>query len=114
MARPKKKIAEKHDSRFPTVRCTQGELASLKSLSAQTGLTLSEYIRRQTLKGKVVIKKERINFPIVQELNKIGVNLNQLTRKANMKGDFPAGLQKVFSDLENIFDIILGDNIAKP
>jgi len=112
MARPKKEIAERQDKRFPTVRCTATELADLYAKSHKAQLTLSEFIRRSSLKGKIIIKKsvDPMNFSLIHELNKIGTNLNQIAKKANSTGDVSKSITKVNEKIEKVLDRILTTN----
>lgn len=107
MARPKKNVAEKQDSRFPTVRCTKGELASLKTRAAQAGMTMSEYVRTMALNGKVTVKQNKYDFELVDQLRRVGVNINQQTKIANATGELPPGLRSLWRRLEGILDEII-------
>lgn len=109
MARPKKEIDEKQNRRFPTVRCTEKELSSLRSLSAKAQLTLSDFIRQKALKGRVIVKKSMnpMNFALINELNKIGINLNQIAKKANSTGDIANSIVSVNKKIEIVLDKLL-------
>lgn len=109
MARPKKEIAEKQNRRFPTVRCTEKELSTLRSLSTKAHLTLSDFIRQKSLKGKVVVKKSinPMNFALINELNKIGTNLNQIAKKANSTGEVSKSIENVNQKIEMVLDKLL-------
>ena len=107
MARPKKDISEKLTRRLPHMRCTESEYASIQARAAQTGKSMSAYVREMALKGKIVIKESKADFDLIQELNRIGINLNQLTRKANIHDEFPEGLEDVFSSLQEVLDKLL-------
>ena len=63
----------------------------IQSAAEDAGITISEYIRRQLVHGKVDIHCHIVaDFPtlekIAQELSAIGNNLNQLTRYFHMGG----------------------------
>lgn len=109
MARPKKEIAERQDKRFPTVRCTSTELSNLRDMSQKAQMTLSEFIRQKSLKGKIVIKKSAnpMNFSLIHELNKIGTNLNQIAKKANSTGEISTSIKMVNEKIEQVLDRIL-------
>lgn len=109
MARPKKEIAERHDKRFPTVRCTQTELNDLRAMSKEAHMTLSEFIRQKALNGKVVIRKSTnpMNFSLIHELNKIGTNLNQIAKRANSTGEISKSIKSVNQKIEAVLDKIL-------
>ena len=63
----------------------------IQSAAEDAGITISEYIRRQLVHGKVDIHCHIVaDFPklekIAQELSAIGNNLNQLAHRANIIG----------------------------
>ncbi len=68
------------------VRLTEIEYENANAKAEYCGLTMSEYIRKQIMDG-VVIKYERFDIKaLANELNKIGVNINQIARWVNEKG----------------------------
>ena len=102
MARPRK---QKSDSRGESVsfRLTPDELAAVEARAKKAGLTRSDYLRRMALKGKIsVAPPARLDFKLVAELNRIGVNLNQMTRAANATGEVPPEVTRLCRRLETI------------
>lgn len=74
------------------LRLTDIQYDFISEAAAQAGLTLSEYIRRQLMDGKVIAKYEIVaDVPeikrITAELGKIGSNLNQIARYFNSGGN---------------------------
>ncbi|MDT7858301.1 MobC family plasmid mobilization relaxosome protein, partial [Rubrivirga sp. S365] len=55
----------------------------VKEWAAATSLSVSDYVRRRTL-GKPIAP--RVDLAARNELNRIGVNLNQIARAANQAG----------------------------
>ena len=85
MARPKKTISRPYRI---TVRFTDMEYGLITDAAEETGVTLSEYIRKMVLEGKIAIRYEVVaDIPELQKLTaefgKIGSNLNQIARRAN-------------------------------
>ena len=107
MARPKKNTAEKLTRRLPHIRCTENEYASIQARAAQTSMTMSEYVRRMALSGQVIVQENQTDFELIQQLKAIGNNLNQLTRKAHVREEYPEGLPEVFERLQLVFDKLL-------
>jgi len=70
------------------MRVTEKQDAVLRAAADKAGLSLSEYIRRKTLKGEVGVMDSlaflREYNKYVLEISKIGNNINQLARYANM------------------------------
>ena len=109
MARPKKSTEDKRTHRLPHVRCTAAEYAQIQARSAQAGIGTSEFVRRMVLDGtvKVTPSKSPFDFALVNELNKIGTNLNQLTRIGNSTGQMPGGLEVIWKKLDVLLDQII-------
>lgn len=83
MARPKKQLHEKRDQRF-NLRYTPAEIEHLRLAAQKVGLHPHEYARRRTLGAPVVRPaSSRSNPALINELNRIGVNLNQIARALN-------------------------------
>ncbi len=90
MARPKKDN-ELTYTRQINLRFTDTQYDIVCKASEETGLSISEYIRRQLMKGKVIAKYEIVaDVPelkkLVAEFGKIGSNLNQIARHFNQGG----------------------------
>ncbi|MFD0795153.1 plasmid mobilization relaxosome protein MobC [Mucilaginibacter litoreus] len=94
MARPKK---DKEHKLSATVvfRLTEGELRKLEHWSVICGQHLAVMIRQKLFTGKypkTVLPK--VTVELYGELNRIGVNINQLTKQVNA-GRLPAALLPV-------------------
>ena len=90
MARPKKENELTYTHQV-NLRFTDTQYDIICKASKDTGLTISEYIRRQLMKGKVIAKYEIVaDVPelkkLVAEFGKIGSNLNQIARHFNSGG----------------------------
>lgn len=107
MARPLKNDEEKLTRRLPHIRCTEGEYAAFLSKAAQAGMSLSEYVRQMAMNGKIVIQQSKFDFELADQLRRIGVNINQQTRRLNMSGRVSPELRSLWAKLETILDQIL-------
>ena len=90
MARPKKESVLSH-THHVNLRLTDTQYEVISESARRSNLTLSEYIRRQLLKGKVIAKYEIVaDVPelkkLIAEFGKIGSNLNQIARHFNSGG----------------------------
>lgn len=90
MARSKKDN-ELTYTRQINLRFTDTQYDIVCKASEEAGLSISEYIRRQLMKGKVIVKYEIVaDVPelkkLVAEFGKIGSNLNQIARHFNQGG----------------------------
>lgn len=95
-------------------KVTEAELEYAKSKAASCGLSLSEFYRRLTMDG-LIVKLDTFNIKdLSNELNKIGVNINQIAKHVNEKGgeydrqDIDNLIQE-FQDMQSmIYEKVLG------
>lgn len=90
MARPIKEN-ELTYTHHVNLRLTDIQYETICKAAKQADLSLSEYIRRQVMKRKVIAKYEIVaNVPelkkLIAECGKIGSNLNQIARHFNQGG----------------------------
>lgn len=87
MARPKKQPHERRSAKLPPIRLTEAELADLHLQAEQAGLSLTELVRQRATSGKATPKRGLADAQLLSELNRVGVNLNQIARALNRGGD---------------------------
>ena len=109
MARPRKQQSEKLDKHLPAVRCTGDEHAAIRAKAAQAGLSLSAFVRAAALAQEVSTASEQsvYDLGLVMELNRIGVNLNQIARVTNSTGFVPSEVAQTCKKIDAILDQIL-------
>jgi len=98
MARPKKGKEQKL-SKVMVIRLTEGELKQLELFSIMCSQHVSVPVRKRLFSGsypKAVTPK--ITVQLYAKLNRICVNLNQLTKQVNA-GTFPVSLLRVLNHL---------------
>ena len=90
MARPKKNDNEKYNKNIQ-IRFTEEQynkiLEFIKNTVGEEKRDVSDFLRSTILdiiNGKKAIIKQVLPIKYIYELNKIGVNLNQLTHKVNL------------------------------
>ena len=77
----------------------------------KAGMTRTAYARQQFLSGRVVVvQSHQLDHATFDQLRRIGVNLNQLTRLANQNEELPPGL----SELCALIQRFLMENIDGP
>ena len=83
MARPR--LGEEHRrTRTVGVRVTEAEAAELRERAQAARLSVGAYLRRRGLGQRVQMGAERrLGAAELRELNRIGVNLNQMARAMN-------------------------------
>jgi uncharacterized protein (DUF1778 family) len=93
MARYDRGYAGEYRTRSIGIKLTPAERADLESAAAAKGASLSEYIRELCLRRSAHAVAGATRNPEAKalsvELNRIGNNLNQLTRIANTKRTMP-------------------------
>jgi Bacterial mobilisation protein (MobC) len=88
MGRPKKNPAQAK-LRNIVFRAAADDVPVFRQRAALCGMNRSEYLRQMGLHGKIVVQTSDTTDPaILSALTRIGVNINQLVRKANATGTF--------------------------
>lgn len=110
MARPRKAANDQLTHRH-IFRMTEAEADQLDELARQTGLTVSDVLRHLLRSGSVkVVHSAAVPFELVFELNKIGVNLNQIAYKFNATGQLvPGDLAATLERLNAVLMKAIGD-----
>ena len=90
MTRPQKETDMKREYRV-TIRLTDTEFSIIENAATQAEMSISEYMRTQTMEGKVNARFEIVaNVDQIKKLigkfGKIGSNLNQIARYFNQGG----------------------------
>lgn len=101
MARPTKTPAERRTEQVK-IRLTLAETDYLRTQAAVAELTLAEYVRRLALGYRVKPPRARIEAQLLSELNRIGVNVHQLTRAANAGRGFAGDWEAIVDELERL------------
>jgi len=113
MARPQKKDTDKFTHRL-YVRFSAADIERCKELAASKSLSVSDYVRflidqDASLKSSRVIEvvndnssSSSVDEKFLQELYRVGNNLNQLTKKFHQTGEEPLGLRSLFPVLNSL------------
>lgn len=106
--RPRKQALEQRSVQNKQ-RYTRAELDYIQQMAHYAGLTVSEYIRRAAL--KIVIKPPRTSVPreAMAELNRIGININQIARALNRGRECPPYIEDAFLKLNATMDKLAQD-----
>lgn len=105
MSRPLKEPHERRSAKLPPIRFTEAELADLRLQADRAGLSVTELVRQRAMKGKAVTKPGLADAQLLSELNRIGVNLNQIARQVNRaSGRDPHQLDYVLGLLVSILE----------
>lgn len=112
MARPRK---EQHEKRSETerFRVTMAEREYIRSQATAAGLTVPDYLRRRALGYSIPPTPTRTSDPaLISELNRIGVNVNQLARATHRGSDFTRFWRDVGADLRGVLTRMLEQRLG--
>lgn len=111
MARPKKSTDDKR-AQWIKARVSPAEHAAFLTRAARARVSPSEFLRSQALQQdqppspapEMALDAAAVDFETVDQLRRIGVNLNQLTRVANRTGYMPDGLEEALAKVDQLLD----------
>lgn len=107
--RPKLADGERRDDRLPNIRVTSAERAAVEAKAAQAGLPLVEFCRRAILSRRVTPRQSATDERALVELNRAGVNLNQIARAVNGGRELPADFPEVLAEVRAAVAKVAGD-----
>ena len=112
MARPQKQ-SDDHRQHHLRVRLTAEELVAIQERVRLAGVSQSDYIRHAALTGRVQLSRTAAADPrLIAELNRIGVNLNQMTRTANGTGRVPPEVVRLCEKIEQLVMRVVDEEIV--
>lgn len=108
MARPPLPKSERRDDRLPNLRVTASERALVEERADTAGLSLVEYCRHAIFKTRIAPKRGTTDQALLVELNRVGVNLNQIARHFNagrdLSPEFPDVLAEVRAAVQKVLN----------
>lgn len=106
MARPKVNDSERRLIQV-NIRLTTDENHKVQEFASACGLSPANWIRTKIFTGKFPAPKlSPLDASIYRELKRIGVNLNQVTRKINV-GEFPKEYLPYLLELNRLLNKIV-------
>lgn len=109
MARPPLRPEERRDDRLPNLRVTAAERSLVEERASAAGLTLVEYCRRAIFKSRIAPKRGTVDQALLVELNRIGVNLNQIAHRVNADKGLPSDFPYVLAELREAVQKVVAD-----
>ena len=110
MTRPPKETDMKREHRV-TIRLTDTEFSIIENAAEQAEMSISEYIRTQTMQGQVNARFEIVADvaeikKLIGEFGKIGSNLNQIARYFNQGGIISTEMKnEIRKSLRDIYEM---------
>ena len=108
MARPKKTESEKRTEQVNS-RYTLAERLELEKQAQVAGMSLSEYQCHRTLGHRVRAAPSLVSSELVREINRVGVNLNQVQKALNATGALRHDTDRIMAKLEEVIDRLLAE-----
>lgn len=110
MTRPQKEMDMKREHRV-TIRLTDIEFSIIENAAEQAEMSISEYMRTQTMEGNVTARFEIVADvdeikKLIGEFGKIGSNLNQIARYFNQGGIISSEMRnEIRKSLREIYEM---------
>ena len=110
MTRPPKETDMKREHRV-TIRLTDTEFSIIENVAEQAEMSISEYMRTQTMQGQVNARFEIVADvaeikKLIGEFGKIGSNLNQIARYFNQGGIISTEMKnEIRKSLRDIYEM---------
>ena len=110
MTRPQKEMDMKREHRV-TIRLTDIEFSIIENAAEQAEMSISEYMRTQTMEGNVTALFEIVADvdeikKLIGEFGKIGSNLNQIARYFNQGGIISSEMRnEIRKSLRDIYEM---------
>ncbi len=107
MARPRKPPDERRDAQLPPVRVTAAERVFIEEQAAIAGVAPSEFVRRRALGRRIAPAPSAANDRLLLEINRVGVNLNQIARSLNSDRPERADLFEALAELRRVLGLVV-------
>ena len=104
MPRPPKTNDRQH-SRQVIFRLTEDEYAQLEAVAGRAGLRVNELARRLTRRGKhrlVIETTQRHDPAFLAQVQRLGANLNQLTKIAHLRGHISPRVEALCDEIRRV------------
>ena len=99
MARPRKQEHEKRTVSLPPIRVTEAERIHVQEKAEAVNMTVSDFLRSLGLSKEVTPRATRLEMSLLVELNRIGVNINQIAKAANLGRDQASVIEASLTEL---------------
>lgn len=114
MGRPKLQDEERM-SEVVRLRLTTAELNHVRGDAEAVGLSVSAYLRQRAMGYRMPtpIPSRRTDPALITELNRCGVNVNQLARATHTGRDFVKYWKEIGRQLESVLDRVLEKELSE-
>ena len=98
------KPAEHRTHVLAPIRCTKTEQEAIRVRATEANLTQSAYLRHVALTSTVIKQPSPYTHEFIEQLRRIGVNLNQMTRELHTRGIQVPELNNTLHRLNSLMD----------
>lgn len=89
------------------VHFTEADWKAIEKRAAVCKLNTTKYIRKIAIEGEVAVYDFKAAHELIYEIHKIGVNVNQLARKANeIHNIYKSDIDDLKQDYENLCHLL--------
>lgn len=107
--RPRKAPAEQRTERLSGVTLTPAERHFVELMAERAGLSVAEFQRRAILGQRVAARRKQGGSDgLLAELNRVGVNLNQIARAVNEGRGLPLDFPDVLAEVRAVVGKLAG------
>lgn len=100
IGRPRKAAGEQRTERLSGIRLTTAERHIVELMAERAGVPVAEFARRAILGQRMPQRRTRDLDRAIVELNRVGVNLNQIAARVNMTGDLAEDFARVLAEVQ--------------
>lgn len=102
-----------HRTRKMTFRLTEDEYKIIKDKVSEAGTSLQQFLLKTALEKEIIHIKEFQE--LIFQIKKIGININQITKKANEIGFISdVDISEIKGGLDNIWQLLKQSKIRIP
>lgn len=100
--RPTKPEGQARTLTLPPVRVNPDEMSFVETQAATAGMSVSEYVRATSTRATVTPRRHAIDDKLLLELNRAGVNLNQIAKSVNRGQGLPHDIGEALAELHAV------------
>lgn len=109
MGRPPKPLEDRRTDRLSGVRVTAAERDHIEAAAERAGLPVADYVRACALGHRLVARRASADERMLGEVNRIGVNLNQIAARVNFNGDLAADFAATMAEIRAAMGRVAAD-----
>lgn len=109
IGRPRKAPEEARTERLSGIRVTTAERVYIEAQSARAGLSVADYLRACALDRRLTSRRASTDERMLSEVNRIGVNLNQIAARVNFTGQLAEDFTDVLADIRAAMGRVAAD-----